>query len=93
MIPIDPAISIDGYRYVHIMLDDFREEDISRSPLQWSPEWQDARLDAAVRYMMALEADPDCDQLALVFARHEVMLCRRSLLQQNARRNCVSLEG
>ena len=54
MIPIDPAISIDGYRYVHIMLDDFREEDISRSPLQWSPEWQDARLDAAVRYMMAL---------------------------------------
>ena len=85
MISSDTAISIDGFRYVHVMFEDLQGLDFSRTGLLGSPESQDPRLADAQEYLAALEADPDCDELALVVARHEVMLRRHTLAEEIAR--------
>jgi hypothetical protein len=92
MISIDATISIDGFRYVHVMSDDPQGLDSTPTGPLGSREGQDASLAAAWEYLAALERDPDCDELALVVARHEVMRRRRALADEIAREDGQSAD-
>ncbi len=43
-----------------------------------SSRGRDARVRAALEYVIALEADPDADDFAIVWARHELLRCMRA---------------
>ena len=40
-----------------------------------SARWQDSRVQHALGYLKSLETDPDADDFAIVWARHELQRC------------------
>jgi len=53
----------------------------SRKREEFFQQWQhlDAQLTTAREYLELLEADPATDELPIVIARHELLLCNREL--------------
>lgn len=55
--------------------------ELHAATLVYDLELRDAVLQEARRYLQALEADPETDELTLVMARNEVFMRKRSLAQ------------
>ena len=53
----------------------------SRKRAEFFHQWEqlDAQLTTAREYLELLEADPATDELPIVIARHELLLCNREL--------------
>jgi len=53
----------------------------SRKRAEFFQQWEqlDAQLTTAREYLELLEADPATDELPIVIARHELLLCNREL--------------